>query len=294
MKYFFVGILCFIYVPVFAQAGSEIILFDLQVKNGEIILMNGKNISKHKGYDNQPFFHPRKPVIFYTSSNDTARIDSSDIKLYDYEKGKTSLLTKSPDREYSPTVTPDEKYISCILQRRNGAQDLAKYPIEGGQPQVLINDLTVGYHAWASPTQVLLFVLDDSVNFSLRLYDVSKKEDVVLAKNIGRSLHSIPGQNAMSFVQKISDKNWMIKKLDVTTLATSDLISTLPGKDHLTWLRNNIILMSDGKQIFFMDATRKDVDWKLVQIHGDTSFLKNITRLSTNIDNTKLAVVVTE
>lgn len=175
MKYFFVGALCFIYVSISAQAGSEIILFDLQLNTGEVILTNGKNITKHKGYDNQPFFHPHRPVIFYTSSDDTAKIDHSDIKIYDYEKNNTAFFSKTAEREYSPTLTPDGNFISCILQRKNGAQDLVQYPVNGGEPIILINHLTVGYHAWASPTQVLLFVLDDSINFSLRLYDVQKE-----------------------------------------------------------------------------------------------------------------------
>ena len=282
----------------FAQTGTEIYLFDMKIANGKIILSNALNITKHKGHDNQPFFHPSKPLIYYTSSNDSTKIDSSDIKIYNYQTKQTTSFAITPDREYSPAVTPDEKFISCILQRRNGAQDLVKYPIEGGKPHILINHLKVGYHAWASNNNLFLFVLDDSIHFSLHYYYLDKDADTVIAENIGRGLNKIPGQNAMSFVQKISDTLSVIKKFDLNTGAVKNIIYTVKGKDLLTWLQDNTILMSDGKNLFFYKEDPyiefKDKKWKPVTISGDLSKLKNITRLAANADNTKLAIVVAE
>jgi hypothetical protein len=282
----------------FAQSSTDIYLFDMKMDKGQIILSNGINITKHKGYDNQPFFHPSQPLIYYSSSNDSTRIDSSDIKVYNYQTKQTILFTNTPDREYSPTVTPDEKSISCILQRRNGAQDLVKYPIEGGKPKVLINHLKVGYHTWASENSLFLFVLDDSIHFSLHYYHLVNDVDTVVAENIGRGLNKIPGQNAMSFVQKISDSLSVLKKFNLGSGAVSNIIYTVKGKDQLTWLQNNILVMSDGKQIFFYKedpySEFKDKKWKAATITGNGVKLKSITRLATNSDNTKLAVVVSE
>jgi hypothetical protein len=274
----------------FGQAGSEIYLFDMKVSDGQVVLSNGQNITHHKGYDNQPSFHPTEPYIYYSSFNDSGR---SDIKYFDYEKKETKNLTLTHDREYSPLVTPDEKFISCILQRDNGVQDLVKYPIHGGKPELLIFHLKVGYHAWAGDNKLFLFVLDDSVHNSLHYYYLGKNTDTVVAENIGRSLHKIPGQNAMSFVQKISDKLSQIKKFDMTTGVINTIIATFPGQDHLTWLQNNLILTSDGTH-FFVCPDKLDTSWQPVTVEGDTSMLKGITRLAVNADNTKLAVVVSE
>src|SRR5262245_31410848 len=119
---------CFILSSInsWSQAGSEIYLFDLKIENGRITISNGMNITNHKGYDNQPYFHPTKPIIYYSSFDDSAR---SDLKYYNYETHQTGSLTVTREREYSPTVTPDEKFISCIIQRDDGSQDLGKYPI---------------------------------------------------------------------------------------------------------------------------------------------------------------------
>ena len=278
-----------------AQPATEIFLFDMKVTNGQVTLSNGENITKHKGYDNQPFFHPDQPVIYYSSFDDSGR---SDIKVYDYHSGQTSNLTLTREREYSPTVTPDGNFISCIIQRDNGVQDLAKYPINGGKPEVLINHLKVGYHTWAADNKLFLFVLDDSVNNSLHYYYLDRNVDTVVAENIGRSLHKIPGQNAMSFVQKINDKQYVIKKYDLNTGVISSIIPALPGQDQLCWLQNNNIVMSDGSKLFSFRENSfielKDRKWKPVIIEGDTSMLKGVTRLAVNIENTKLAMVVNE
>jgi hypothetical protein len=277
-------------LAVSAQTGSEIFLFDMKIANGQVFLSGGINFTNHKGYDNQPFFHPSKPVIYFSSFNDSGR---SDIKFYNYETNETKNLTVTDEREYSPVVTPDGQFISCIIQRDNGAQDLGKYPIEGGKPVILINHLKIGYHAWAGADKLLLFVLDDSSANSLHYYYLENNADIVIAENIGRSLHKIPGQDAMSFVQKISSALSVIKKFNMATGVITTIVATLPGQDHLTWLQNNMLLMSDGTK-FFSCIDKHETSWQPVIAEGNIAALKGVTRLAVNADNTKLAVVVSE
>jgi hypothetical protein len=290
------------YVISSGQAGSEIYLFDMKVTDGQLVISNGKNITHHKGYDNQPFFHPSKPIIYYSSFNDSGR---SDIKQYNYETKQTKNFTATHEREYSPTVTPDGEYVSCILQRDNGAQDLVKYPIEGGKPVVLIWHLKVGYHAWVGVNKVFLYVLDDSIHNSLHNYDVSKNTDTVIAENIGRSLHQIPWENSLSYVQKLADKQNVIKRFELATGISSPIIYTLPGQDLFCWVQLNdnkhqkkILLSTDGSKIFsYQENTGiefKDKKWQEVIVEGDTMMLKGVTRMATNAGAGKLAVVVSE
>jgi hypothetical protein len=290
MKSLLLSSLLFSFITSVGQTGSEIYLFDMKVNNGQVILSGGINITNHKGYDNQPFFHPSKSIIYYSSFNDSGR---SDIKYYDYKSGSTTNLIVTQEREYSPTVTPDGQFISCVIQRDNGAQDLGKYPITGGNPVVLINNRVVGYHAWAAKNKLLLFVLDDTTRHTLRYYDLTKKTDTVLADNIGRSLHKIPGKNAMSFVQKITDSVSMVKSLDIPTLRIKPLIETVKGSDHLCWLNSNTLLTSKGDQVFYCQLN-KGIAWRPVIVEGDKIMLKGVTRLAVNAANTKLALVVSE
>lgn len=272
-----------------SQTGTEILLFDIKMEGKQLIFSEPVNISNHKGYDSQPFFHPSKPLVYYSSFNDSGR---SDIKVYNYEIKQTTNLTLTNEREYSPVVTPDEKFISCIIQRDNGAQDLGKYPIKGGKPDILINDLKVGYHAWASKNSVLLFVLGDSSN-TLHLYDLSKKTDKILASKIGRSLHKIPGENAMSFIQIISANASLIQKMDITSGEITQITYTIPGQQDMCWLQKNIMLMGKGTGLYLFD-TKLNQGWQPVLIEGDASLLNGVTRLAVNTSKTKLAVVVSE
>ena len=272
----------------YAQTGSEIFILDLQSKKAKLSLSNAKNITNHNGYDNQPSFHSDKPLIYYSSFNDDGR---SDIKIFNYKTGETTNFTKTSEREYSPTLTPDQKFISCIIQRDNNAQDLGKYPVEGGQPTVIIDNLIVGYHAWIDDTQLILFVLGEPQ--TLRLYDTKTKTDKILAEKIGRSLHAIPGQNAMSFVHKISDSEWIIKRFDKTTGAISDIATTLPGREDLCWTPDGKIIMSDGSKIYWLDPSSQEKKWIEISMPANEK-IKGITRLAINKKGTQLAVVVAE
>jgi len=292
----------FVYLVSFSQGGSEIYLFDLKFSDGQVTLSNGINITHHKGYDNQPFFHPSGPVIYYSSFNDSGR---SDIKYYNYETKETKNLTLTHEREYSPIVTADGKFISCILQRDNGAQDLVKYPIAGGKPETLVWHLKVGYHAWVGENKVFLYVLDDSIHNSLHNYDVSKNADTVIAENIGRSLYQIPGESALSYVQRVADKQNVIKRYVLATGVSSPIVNTLPGQDFFCWIRQDssadqkrILLSSDGTKIFTHEDNSfiefKDKTWQPVIVTGNTGVLKGVSRMAANSSGTKLAVVVSE
>jgi hypothetical protein len=271
-----------------AQTGSEILLFDLNIKKNKITLSNPKNITNHPGYDNQPSFNRNEPVIYYAYFNDEGR---SDIKAYNYETAETTSITTTNEREYSPTQTPDKNYLSCIIQRDNGAQDLGKYPIEGGDPYVIIDNQTVGYHVWADNSHLAMFILGDPN--TLHYMRLPTKEDTILAQNIGRSLHLIPGERAISFVHKLSATDWKIKKLDTETMKIIALASTLPGREDIAWTPDGRIISSDGSKIYILNPHQENT-WKEIQLLAGGELLKGVTRLAVSAKGDKLAVVISE
>jgi hypothetical protein len=271
----------------FAQPGTEIYLFDLVTQNGKIVISNPVNITNRKGYDNQPFFHPEKPLLYFASADDDGK---TDIVEYNIEKRETRKLTSTAEKEYSPTVTPDKKFISCIVQRDNGAQDLVKYPINGGEAVILIRDLMVGYHAWLDDNNILIFVLGDPN--TLRLYTLRPKRDITLAQNIGRSLHRVPGTKSLSFVHKLSVDYWNIKRIKEQDGSIESITQTLPDKEDLTWTPDGKILMSDGDNILSFEPG-KSSEWEVIEIHSPLE-IKNMTRLAVNGQGNIIAVVVNE
>ena len=123
----------------FGQAGSEIYLFDLKVTGGQLVISNGKNITNHKGYDNQPFFHPSKPLIYFSSFNDSGR---SDIKYFNIETKETkNLTTTHGGRKFNPpskmpytrpTTDIAKEGLFNILQHKLDIEDLKTLDLFGG------------------------------------------------------------------------------------------------------------------------------------------------------------------
>jgi hypothetical protein len=97
----------------------------------------------------------------------------------------------------------------------------------------------------------------------------------------------------MSFVHKISDSEWIIKRLDGATSEITTLIKTLPGREDLCWTPPGRIIMSDGTRIYSIDPA-KEKEWSDVVINSGSELLRGATRLSINKKGTKLAIVVSE
>ena len=285
MKRYFFALFIFSQIPALGQTGTDIILFDVMISTKGIALSNPVNITKHKGYDNQPFFY--KTSIYYSSVADSAQMD---IKRYDYIKKTTSVITQTEENEFSPTVTPDGKFISCILQRKNGKQDLVKYPVNGGEPIIIIDDLKVGYHAWANNNSLLLFVLEDTSTFGLHYYNTSTKEDKKITTDIGRALQKVPRKPMISFIQK-TPGDWLIKQYNVSSKKERTIMPAVPKGEFHTWTKKGLVLMSNGQEIYFTRQGKNN--WQKVNIRTRIP-LKNITRIALNEENTKLAVVVAE
>jgi WD40-like Beta Propeller Repeat len=281
MKVIFLFFISFVFVSLNAQPGSEIYLADLKISKTGITLSNPQNITNRKGYDNQPFFHPDKPVIYFSSFDVEGR---ADIKTFNFKTRRTTQFTQTPEREYSPTITPDKNFISCIIQRDNGAQDLGKFPKDGGPASILIDNLTVGYHAWISPSAVAVFVLGEPN--TLRVYDLVARRDTIVAQNIGRALHRIPKQGKISFVDKNADP-WLIKTFQKGKI--ENIAPTLPARDDLAWTPDGKIIMSDGRQFFFYD-TKQNGKWQMFFSSG----LKGVTRIAVSADGKRIAFVVAE
>lgn len=288
-------IICLNSLLSYAQPSTDIYLFDMKIKNGNISLSNPVNITHRKGYDNQPSFSPKGSLIYYTSAVDT--LGNTDIKTYNYVTKKTNFFTHTPEGEYSPTITPDGKYLSCIFAKnvgkKNVTQYLVKYPVGEGMPIVLIDNLVVGYHAWINKNQLVLFVLGDSGKNTLRFYNLATKVDKFIFDNPGRTIQKIPGENAVGFIDKSDSSNIMTRKINVSTFQISNVCKTIEGGEFVTWINKNLILMSDGRNIFF-NRLQKDKGWEKIKINSNMSYLKGITRLAANVDGTKLAVVVAE
>lgn len=288
-KLFCLALIC-VSLTSFAQTGSEIIVFDLKIKKNKVSISNPKNITNHPGYDNQPSFHPNQPFVYFSSFNDDGR---SDIKRYSLKDDTSVNITQTSEREYSPTVTPDKQFLSCIIQRDNGAQDLGKYPIDGGEPSLIIDSVLVGYHVWLDNSHLGLFILGgEGKPNDFHFMRLPTKEDTIIATNIGRSLHKIPGERSISFIQNGEADN-SIMKYNTETQKVSVITNTMNKGQDIAWTQDGKIVTSDGTKLFWIDGKKPKV-WTPIEISGGSELLKGVTRIAISADGNKIAVVVAE
>lgn len=241
-----------------------------------------RNISANEGYDNQPSFLPDGSALLYSRTMN----GQTEIARYDLSSGETVRITNTlQGSEYSPTPMPDGR-ISSIRLDTTGLQLLYAYTADGAS-DVLIPDLVVGYHVWITDQSLVGFVLGDTI--TMQRVDVKSGEKKLLATNIGRSLHLIPGSNRFSYVDK-SSSPWQIKSMDPTTGETDVLASTLEGSEDYCWTPDGTILMGQGTKIFRWEQGK---EWRLLADLSSQG-ISGITRMCVSSTGDWLAFVADE
>jgi WD40 repeat protein len=284
-----------LFLPALAQTPSpspsptppatDIYLVSATTAPGQIKLGQPARISDWRGYNNQPFFLPDGKSLLYTS----IRADKqADIYNYDLAKRSTTRVTETPESEYSPTLTPDGRFISVVRVEGDGTQRLWKFPIAGGAPVLLLEKIKpVGYHAWIDENTLALFILGQPN--TLQIVDVPTGKAEVITQNIGRTLRRIPKQDKLSFVSKVSDQDWLIKSVDLKTRQITTLIKTLPRSEDYAWTPSGVLLMTNETKLFKFDPL-KDSDWQEL-IDFSQAGLKTITRIAVSARGDTIAIV---
>jgi hypothetical protein len=283
--------------PDAAAAGlpaTDIFLLHLAEQNGEVRVSpsadrrtaqpRATNITDRAGYDNQPMFTPDGRHVLYTSIREDGQ---ADIFRYDTRRGVTEQVTRTPESEYSPTPTPDGRGISVIRVEMDSTQRLWRFDRQGRNPRLVLERVApVGYHAWSDAHTLALFVLGSPP--TLQLADTRTGEAELLAENVGRSLHRVPGRRAISFVHKVSEEEWWIRTVDPETRQTAPVARTLPGVEDYAWTPGGTLLMGQGSTLYRWDAGT--ARWRPVAELAEAG-VRGITRLAVSPRGDRVAVV---
>lgn len=270
--------------PAPAPPTTDIFIIDLRTTSaGNLKLGQPAKITTWDGYNNQPAFMPDGKSILYTS----IREKQADIYRYDITSMATTQVTKTPESEYSPTLMPDGKSISVVRVEGDGTQRLWKFPLAGGAPSLILENIKpVGYHLWVDESTLALFVLGKPN--TLQLVDLRSGKAEWVANNPGRILRRVPHQDKFSFVQKISDQEWLVNTYDLKTRSVATFIKTFPGVEDYAWTPSGVLLMANGSKLL----ARKKSDFAWVELADfSNAGLKNITRIAVSPKGDRIAVV---
>lgn len=157
---------------------------------------------------------------------------------------------------------PDGKSISVVRVEADGTQRLWKFPLSGGQPSLILQNIKpVGYHWWLDDHTLALFILGGSGKPStLQIADTRTEKTEIISENPGRILRLVPHENRLSFVHKVSNQEWIVKAFDLKTRQTTTLIKTFAGVEDYAWTPAGVLLMARDAKLFKWDP-KKDQDW---------------------------------
>lgn len=263
-----------------AAPGTDIYVAALSRSDGALTLGPLENATKRTGYDNQPAFTLDGAALVYTAVQGA----QTEVMRYDREADATRPLTDTPQSEYSPTPRPGDR-MTLIRVEDDGRQRLWQYSASGTPTAPVFDDLSpVGYHAWIDSVHVGMFVLGDPPTLQLGDADTGSRESVTA--RIGRSLQSLPGADAISFVTVAADSTTSIHRL--TADGAPERLTATPGSgrsvDH-TWTPDGTLLMADGTTLYAWTPAQDE--WRSV---ADVAPLEP-TRLAVSPDGSTLALV---
>jgi WD40-like Beta Propeller Repeat len=282
---------------------TEVFLAALSIRDGKVVIGKPINISNNPGYDNQPSFTPDGGAVLFTSVRGARVPDpansaatGSDIYRYDIGAGRLSQVTNTPEAEYSPTVTPDGRYISVIRVEADGTQRLCRVTIDGARPELVLRDIRpVGYHAWADANLLALFVLGAKGQpATLQVADARSGQAQVVATGIGRSIQRIPG-GGISYVARTAASEGQpaaltIRELDPSTRQTRPLVAAPSGATEVdtAWTPDGFLLATiQGKLV----GWRRGAAEMSAVADLESLGLGSVTRLAVSPKGDRIALV---
>ncbi|MGE5244132.1 MAG: TolB family protein [Betaproteobacteria bacterium] len=271
---------------------TEIYLAPLTGSGAGLAVGRPQNITHSPGYDNQPFFTPDGRGILFTSIRGGGTLP--DVYRYDLAEHRTTRVTDTPEGEYSPTVTPDGRHISVVRVEADKTQRLWQFTLDGREPQLVLPAVKpVGYHAWADDHTLVLFVLGQPA--TLQVADTRTGKSEIAARDIGRSIAKVPGEAAISFVERRRDAGqaapalW-ISTIDPKTGQVTPLVRAVAGAKEAdcAWTPDGTLLMAHDDVLY---AWRKGAaDWVRVGDLGALG-LHHVTRLAVSPKGDRIAIV---
>ncbi len=265
---------------------TDLILLDVYPHRDHVHVGSLLEVTDREGYDNQPHFRDEDRILFSSIREG----DQSDIYQFTISEESVERLTDTPESEFSPRLVPTGDGFSVVRVEADGvSQRLYVYPFEEGDPIPLLEGVDdVGYHAWAGAGRVALFRVGEPS--SLHLADLETGEARHIQDHVGTSLQSIPGEEAVSFVDTSGDAQWQLKRLDGRTGEVTNLAEAPPdGQEHV-WLSNVTVVMAH-EGVLYRTAPGRDPYWTPFLNLGP--YLGSFTRFAMSPSGLRLTVVVT-
>lgn len=280
------------YPSVCQLPSTNIYCFDMEKFGDQMEFKNAKFLTgfNPKGYNNQPQWVNNNELYISVQTP----FDTNQTEIYSLSLLNNTLtqVTATHESEYSPTLMPDRKNISCIRAdaTRQGTQRLWTYPMDRGNigRDLLTLHQDIGYHCWISDKKLALFIVNGQNNY-LKIVNVDDQSSIQLSGGIGRSMARL-SDGKLVFVQKATPQTWYIKTMDLSSYMSEIVVETLPGSEDFALLPDGTFLMGSGSKLYSYKMGNPEKQW--FEIADLSKYgLFNIKRLAVSRENDKIAIV---
>jgi hypothetical protein len=262
---------------------TEVWAGSLDLRDGSFAVSDLKNISNHRGYDNQPSFLPDGRSLLFTT--EAVNLDETGLGVhavrYDLATGKSTPLPQA--RGFSPTPTADGR----IMVLREGGVWL--HDARGKLLRALTKTTQAGYFNRFEDETWVLFMNDKDRR--IVLYDPKTHALETMITGAITAPYRVPGERAVTFVVQSEDTR-TLHRLDVDAKRVSTLATIpFPTGGHHVWTPRGTLFMASGPTIHEWDP-RNSSEWPIVH-RFDSPDLQGITRIALNAAADRIALVST-
>lgn len=266
-----------------AQSATDVYLADLTAGVQGYAISDPVNISDNPGYNNQPSF-PDEHSLLYARS----REGQTDIAHYFLRDGTTAWLSHTREgSEYSPLKVPGKEAVSAIRLDTTGLQRLYRYPMEGGKPSLVVDDLKIGYHLWYEEDLLVCTVLVGD-RMDLVLVNTRENTRYTVSKNVGRSLQRIPGSSSFSYTERDNGR-FLLKAMDPHSRKAEPIVALPEGVQDICWISGNELICGQKNTLLYF---RTDGDGSWQELRSFRAEDVQISRLAYEPVTGKLAIVM--
>jgi len=267
---------------------TDIWLVNIVKKEGKYSYEKPLNITNRKGYDNQPSFTDENKGIYFVSDKVE---NQTDIFIYNIKHKTINPVFQTRESEYSPTLTTDNKFITCVVVLTDSSQQLLNYDVENKLSAVEIakgipNTDSVGYFTWLNKDTVLYYKLTEP--HSLRAWDITTNKDVWICDHPTRAFKKIG--NTSQFIYGIKKDSTSVEfRIYNPTLRESKVYATYPSiNQDFVWNNELGLIKSENSELLNYNPLTKK--WNLLFSFSNIG-IKKITRFVFDSKNKRLAIV---
>jgi Tol biopolymer transport system component len=271
-----------------AAAGAQIL--ETEVWVGAVDLRDGgfkvselRNISEHRGYDNQPAFLPDGNSLLFTTEAISLDDTGLGVHAVRYDLG-TNKATRLPlAKGFSPTPAENGR----IMLLREGGVWL--HDARGKLLRALTKTTQAGYFTRFEDGTWVLFMNDKDRR--IVFYDPHTHALETMIAGAITAPYRVPGERAVTFVVQENETR-TLHRLDVDTKRVSTL-ATIPFRTggHHVWTPRGTLFIASGNEIREWNPQRPS-EWPVVHRFDSPDF-QGITRIALSPVADRIAIVST-